>query len=97
MKEPKFSKGVWFIEKSWMDNHVAVSLKDDSIYWGSFANVVTSMAGDNHLMEEGLANAHLIKTAPKLYKMLQDISNSGVLYGWDENIEKLLAEARGEI
>lgn len=97
MKESKFSKGNWTIEESWMDNHAAVSVQSEGRYWRAFANVVTSMSGDNKPLEEGVANAHLIKTAPKLYYKLQEILESDELPHCNESIENLLAEARGEI
>ena len=49
------------------------------------------------LLKKVLPNAHLIKTAPKLYKMLQEVIESGELPYCNESIENLLAEARGEI
>ena len=38
-----------------MDNHAAISVHSEGRYWGEFANVVTSMSGDNKTLEEGVA------------------------------------------
>jgi len=87
-KETKFTKGEWVIK----DN-------------GSYFDIGPFKYGDVYpsvcigVQHKDKANAHLIKTAPKLYAMLD-----GLISGEDSNltvneimiISELLAEARGE-
>ena len=71
---------------------------DDNIYYKGYVNVATNpeLAFRS---EEKIANAHLIKTSPKLYTMLDSLVNSkepDALFEMQTEIEELLAEARGE-
>ena len=94
-KETKFTKGEWLIDKdSHLDGYWGISVKTDGFEHYHFVEVVFKMDGEvkNKRLE---ANAHLIKTAPKLYETLRAISEGeGLQPG--TTIERLLAEARGE-
>ena len=87
--ETKFTKGEW---EAVVDDSLE---KTAIIYLSNKGGINISGAPDC------IANAHLIKTAPKLYGMLdefvsavEDDSFEGFLYKYKE-AKKLLAEARG--
>tara|TARA_R110001592_G_C13193009_1_gene753731 strand:- start:35755 stop:36093 length:339 start_codon:yes stop_codon:yes gene_type:complete len=46
--------------------------------------------------EQAMANAHLFKTAPKLYNFLESILDTCLDESQNNEIKDLLAEARGE-
>ena len=92
---PKFTKGPWVMDSR------NESLKGSDGYsitvWGS---------GLSHgsRTDERVANAHLIASAPDMYKLLESISlearsfvdRGGKATTWLRDAELLLAKARGE-
>lgn len=81
MSKTKFTKGEWKM----------INLEGKFHIYG----YETGFGICNTLSSEGidLANACLIRVAPKMYKFLDDLANGR---GVDYPIEQLLAEARGE-
>ena len=47
-------------------------------------------------IEEFIANAHLIAAAPEMYRMLKEIQEAHAEMDLFQDIEELLAKARGE-
>lgn len=110
MSEAKFTKGDWiaFKDGKWSD---CGSWSADNDEVSSYSNVavnvgnvticlVVSESWDDSEME---ANAHLIAAAPKMYEMLEQLSNSipTVCENHEQfclriEINDLLAEVRGE-
>ena len=85
MKE-KFTKGEWRVNPvgpHWNNPEIA----QYEITYSDAGECIT-----DHVYE--LADAHLIAASPKMYKFLDDLANGR---GTDYPIEKLLAEARGEL
>lgn len=90
MSEAKFTKGEW-------------SSDGEAVYG---ADGVVCYFGDNWITcKNSSNNSNLIKVAPEMYNALDTIKRhilnmplcDSHLYGWvDENIEPLLAKARGE-
>jgi hypothetical protein len=83
MSETKFTEGEWKV------SGFSVSCKG--------AGYIAKALEVFMCKSERKANSHLIAAAPKMYAMLEELS------GYDENqmhkqeIDKLLAEARGEL
>ena len=101
--ETKFTKGEWKIVKS-----VAFDCEHGNVGETTMLSIGSrifpichhGIQGKCFDYDEQVANAHLIKKAPKLYALLdkiqqgsQDYIENGKMY---DDIEKLLAEARGE-
>ena len=60
--------------------------------------IATAQLDDWHILGRGYANAHLIAAAPEMYAALESILMEWNLEPSDMDwIEKLLAEARGEL
>ena len=97
MNKPKFTKGEWEIGEAY--DCIGMLHEYPAIWCGDFG--IAQICD----MDEAKANAHLIKTAPKMYHLLKHVNNSirrmpfceSYLYDICEDIEKLLAEARGEL
>ena len=90
--EAKFTKGEW--EVSFCSGRASVWSGDESITNGKAYEYPCE-----DYRAEKMANAHLIKTAPKLYAMLDSLVNGkepDLLFEMQTEIEELLAEARGE-
>lgn len=91
--ETNFTKGDWEL----------VKFGDGYGVWGDNSGdtcvleVKTNFTNENY-ESEMVANVHLMKTSPKMYKMLEEIAISmECFHGVDtESIFELLAEARGE-
>ena len=86
-KETKFTKSCWIL-------HPDGAITDNS----PAENEICFIDGsDNKLEDQDYSNAHLIKTAPKLYALLERYHlESRFVYGEDyDEVEELLAEARG--
>lgn len=79
MNEPKFTKGEWEITRTQsIDAEYGVVGTVVNLVIGGYSHpmAVCGMACSkemNKRFEENEANVHLMKTAPKLYKKLQDI------------------------
>lgn len=101
----KATPGPWKIDDEFYNEY-------DSNYriggenWSAFAEVVvrTTDGGvikNAKLKDEGVANAHLIASAPDMYAMLYELSQCNaeeILDNYDlwERVDKALAKARGE-
>ena len=89
MGEAKFTEGPWSM------CHRGESLKGvkgtDVVIWG--CGLVNGQRTD-----EADANSALIATAPEMYELLKDLFDNyeGLGFSMDNQIEKLLAKARGE-
>tara|TARA_R110000782_G_scaffold617_1_gene2070 strand:- start:179 stop:493 length:315 start_codon:yes stop_codon:yes gene_type:complete len=104
MSKEKFTKGPWAVYRK-ADGYGKVDIDDLVVGMSTFnenpykyqcIHKVVIEAGND--CEEGRSNAYLIKMAPEMYAKLQEISTSlqqSCIDEW-EDIEKLLAEARGE-
>ena len=86
-----FTKGEWVIVG---DVIGVVDISDTQSY--RMVNAIAYM-DEWDFLEDNKANAHLIKTSPKMYNLLHKIMiehcNDSVLYN---EIDELLEEARGE-
>lgn len=91
MRDIKFTKREWEIVTEADSEHYCLTVDCGGVMR---VNVITS-ARDITFSEslERIANAHLIKSAPKMYKFLDDLASGR---GVDYPIEQLLREARGE-
>lgn len=94
MTDTKFRKGQWFVDSYLnIDNSIRVVE----------GNVMISFHPDA-FDEESKANAHLIASAPAMYKLLESISleassfvdRGGKATTWLRDAESLLSKARGE-
>lgn len=106
MNKVKFTKGAWEI-KVVEDDKEYIRIRGTSLgrrY--KICNVIDTKNHHNKVAnwckwerEEAMANAHLIKAAPKIYKLLEEIAVSmECSHGVDtEEIFRLLEEARGEV
>ncbi|WP_276755644.1 hypothetical protein [Pseudoalteromonas marina] len=100
MNETKFTKGEWcVIDKEPerfnpcpVNNSVKMPSSKKTKYGACMYAVVGGFDTETQ-RSEAEANAHLIASAPKMYKFLDDIANGR---GVDYPIEQLLKEARGE-
>jgi hypothetical protein len=105
MSEAKFTKGDWEIKP--IENDKAyIRIRGTSIgHRFKICNVSDTKNhhdGSNWCIrerEEAMANAHLIKTAPKMYKLLMHLVSHDCINdaSLDKEVHTLLAEARGEI
>jgi hypothetical protein len=101
MKE-QFTPGEWTIEKgdAFLDGSAITSESRSGMI--PIVEVKYAYLDDEEKSEietEQLANAYLLKAAPKMYRMLKEISEASRLLGYkdeEEMINNLLAEARGE-
>lgn len=66
MSEVKHTRGPWKIENKRGKYRVRIS----GAGWEEFAKVIVRMQGDEQDLEEGLANANLIASAPELLEAL---------------------------
>lgn len=85
-KETKFTKGEWVI-------------RDNGSYFdiGPINNGYTYPSVCIGVSHEDKANAHLIKTAPKLYEMLEYLRENVDMNDQQyDRVTSILAEARGE-
>lgn len=84
--ETKFTKGEWCIFGDW-----------GIIKNGWETEVIATFEPRGAGQKESFANAHLIKTSPKMYEMLESLREN---YGANDptgiEIDELLADARGE-
>ncbi|YP_010660206.1 coil containing protein [Pseudoalteromonas phage HS1] len=90
MSDLKFTKGDWKVKGS--------SISMGASYRGKFTIESNDFAGN--ISDANIANASLIKASPKMYMALQSILDSPYTELKEEDfemIEKVLAEARGEI
>ncbi len=89
MSEPKFTKGEWrlnFTGPHWNNPE----LMNIEICFNDSGECICDTVYE-------VADAHLIKTAPKMYAMLESIAEEWERNGSENNpILPLLAEARGE-
>ena len=83
----KFTEGEW--EISWseeMNNRTVARLTNKMC-----------IVADAYVSDDPIHDAHLIKTAPKLYAMLVQLQIEGGLgVARHRQVDRLLAEARGE-
>ena len=102
MSEAKFTRGDWKTVKSVaFDNELGEIGETTMLLIGEriFPWCHDGIQGKSCDYSEQIANANLIKTAPKIYAMLESLVNSkesDVLFEMQTEIEELLAEARGE-
>lgn len=92
MSEAKFTKGEWQIFGDW-------GIKDSSgRLIAQFEPLNDEISIGN--TAESFANANLMKTSPKMYKMLENLArmltDTGI-HPIANDIEKLLSEARGDL
>jgi hypothetical protein len=87
----KFTKGPWV-----KDSRGECLINPDGeniIVWGCGLSSATKT-------DERVANAHLISSAPDMYKLLIEFKSFAERQGWDHvlinDAENLLAKARGE-
>lgn len=99
MSEVKFTKGEWI----YSDEGGLIYIKSDEIGCVCMVEVFDPDYTGFNVCSESRANAHLIKTAPKMYRKLESILKSlPIANETDEQealrfeIMDLLAEARGE-
>jgi len=88
VSDTKFTKGPWEV-----DNGARIYCDDLT---GSIVAEACGFEFVSRCKEEEIANAHLIAAAPEMYAMLDDLRQ----YVGDESreeIEELLAKARGEV
>lgn len=101
MNESKFTKGEWEVA-----NGLLVGEQVLFIYTYHPKQVIcrlTKQVDTSPLTDEDVANAHLIKTSPKLYQTLKYIveeakdftERTGTEVSWVEMAESILSEARG--
>ena len=99
-KETKFTKGGWKIVKSVaFDNELGNVGETTMISIGSRISPIChhGIQGKCFDYDEQEANAHLIKTATKLYEMLESLRENVDMSDQEhDNVTSLLAEARGE-
>ncbi|QAY17977.1 hypothetical protein [Pseudoalteromonas phage C7] len=83
MSGTKFTKGEWVVK--------GTSMSMGSNYRGKFT--VESSGFSGNISEANIANAHLIKVAPEMYKFIESLQLSVA-----DSIKRdeLLKEARGE-
>lgn len=107
-KETKFTRGDWDVFDIHPDGACfAIAPKQGARVYGGTKVVFDDVCTVYNSMPNSKANAHLIKTAPKLYAKLDELSALMVML--DEqthanieldavkyDIDKLLAEARGK-
>lgn len=82
-----------------MSNETKFTKKNLVIIEDEFFLRINAEDGEEVATCNFMPHAHLIKTAPKLYAMLDSLVNSkehDVLFEMQTEIEGLLAEARGE-
>ncbi|CAH9016161.1 putative coil containing protein [Vibrio phage 466E53-1] len=89
MSEAKFTKGPWFYDNYMLvDGSVRVVHGNITITYHGAAN------------DQDIANANLIAAAPEMYEMLTNLAeimrNAKISYSTADEIDKLLAKARGE-
>ena len=95
MSETKFTKGEWGVVRS--DGYHGFYVEDSNgytvadLYFMSKTSGLSVDHGDNPE-----ANAHLISAAPLMYEMLKRLSAKQWDASEEEEIENLLAKARGE-
>ena len=87
MSETKFTKGEWSVEIGCSQAFVT---KDNKFIHESNVDVALGNR------DERVANAHLIAAAPEMYEMLKRLSAKQWDASEEEEIENLLAKARGE-
>ena len=97
MSEAKFTKGEWVADLS-SDGQISILAGGEHL---PVADVEVSYyprtgeLGEFSCSDEQKANAHLIATAPEMYKMLDAIASLMILPP-EHVLEQLLAKARGE-
>ena len=104
MSEAKFTKGEWIVYTE--SDGFGRQRRDEIVIGMDSYNenphrhycMHKVVIEDQETSEEAMANAHLIKTAPKMYKILQAIVNSGEIdnLATHNTVFDLLSEARGE-
>jgi len=94
MSEAKFTKGGWVKDYKGTIGHI----KAISGFHGSLTPTVArfDVLTPSISSEEKEANAHLIATAPEMYRMLDAIASLRILPP-EHVLERLLAKARGEL
>lgn len=102
MTKENFTSGTWQI----FDIHptqacLEVAPEGNLVSFTGCEHVVGGICTVYNVRDDHYENACLIKTAPKMYHELQEVSNwMNTQFGmgeWHKAIEKLLAEARGEL
>jgi hypothetical protein len=105
MSEEKFTKGDWEI-KAVEDDKEYIRIRGTSL--GRRFKICNVLDAKNHHdgsnwckleREEAMANAYLLKSAPKMYKLLMHLVLHDCIndVSLDTEVHTLLAEARGEI
>ena len=88
MSDTKFTKGKWW-----------ACVDEDSCWVDSVeGGLITDLSRTDVSIHESDSNAHLIAAAPEMYELLKDLFDNyeGLGLSMDNQIEKLLAKARGE-
>ena len=95
MSEAKFTKGPWELSTEPVSEHYCLTVECGKVMR---VNIITR-ATDIKFTEglERIANAHLIAAAPELYAMLEILSDEFCNDSMQDEIELLLAKARGEV
>jgi len=95
MKDTKFTKGDWVV-----DNAGDVIIKGSGGYVGypSHDGAIASLNDGEYIENHNSHDAHLIASAPAMYKALEALSKSAVFRDNHNamHIDELLKTARGE-
>ena len=95
MSKAKFTKGEWKLKPT--DFHMEFELTTDERVEDSKVSIVTiDTCYSGYIGDEQKANANLIAAAPLMYEMLKRLSEKQWDASEEEEIENLLAKARGE-
>jgi len=92
MSEAKFASHPWVIEVHSDKSQVHV-YSEDYNYTTHHHKKFFGL----ELTETDLANAHLVRSAPEMYEMLESLSEDyGIYHPVHKQIQELLSKARGE-
>lgn len=89
MTEPKFTQTPWEVKFSMCEDMTFASIETEN-----HKTIAEVFLNDNE--DEQEANAYLLKAAPKMYNVLNDILHDGFCADKFKAIHEVLCEARGE-